>query len=38
VHRMGLLPDRVNQPGKQSCTVVRDHHEGHDVAESRGVL
>ena len=36
--RMGLLPYRADQTREQACAVVRNHHEGHDVTQRRGVL
>jgi hypothetical protein len=33
-----LLPYRVDEPREQPRTIVHNYHEGHDVAQRRGVL
>ena len=38
VHRMRLLPYRVDEPREQSRTVVHNDHEGHHVAQRQGVF
>ena len=37
VHGIRLLPHRADEPWQQPRAVVHNDHEGHDVAQRRGV-